>query len=203
MSSYRILGQISRELRSLLWESFQEDAAIRQVVQDEERIVMLNPTETLNDDANRLSLWLYRVEENEFVKNQPPRRSNGDNGNVALSAPPLSLDLSYLLTPVTGNPESDLHLLGKTLQIFYENSIVVLHNRDEDTREELKIILARISLEELTRIWEALHQPYRLSVCYTVRLARVDPDRRQLRSIIRESNRIYGQANNESGGLTS
>lgn len=193
MSSYRVLGQVSRRLRSLLWESFQEDAAIRQVVQDEERIVWSNPTETLEDSSNRLSLWLYRIEENEYVKNQSLRRVNGNDRNVALAVPPLSLDLSYLVTPVSGNPESDLHLLGKTLQVFYENSILVLHDSDEGTREELKLILARINLEELTRIWEALNQPYRLSVCYKVRLTRIEAERLRSSAVVSDSGRAYGR----------
>lgn len=193
MSSYRALGQVSRRLRSLLWESFRDDAAIRQVVQDEERIVWTNPTETLEDSSNRLSLWLYRIEESEYVKNQPLRRVNGNGRNVALAVPPLSLDLSYLVTPVTGNPESDLHLLGKTLQVFYENSVLVLHDSDEDTREELKLILARISLEELTRIWEALNQPYRLSVCYKVRLTRIEAERLRPTAVVSDSSRAYGR----------
>ena len=138
--------------------------------------------------------WMYRVEENEFVKNQPMRNMGTDSGRLALSQPPLGLDLSYLLTPVTGNPESDLHLMGKAMQVFYENSILVLHNPDEDTREELKIILARISLEELTRVWEALNQPYRLSVCYKVRLARIDPDRGRAASEIQFSQRTFAQS---------
>ena len=193
MSSYRVLGQVSRRLRSLLWESFQKDAAIRQVVQDEERIVWSNPTETLEDSSNRLSLWLYRIEENEFEKNKPPHRINGNDRKMALAVPPLSLDLSYLVTPVTGNPESDLHLLGKALQVFYENSILVLHDSDEGTREELKIILARISLEELTRIWEALNQPYRLSVCYKVRLTRIEAERLRSSAAVSDSVRAYGR----------
>jgi hypothetical protein len=34
--------------------------------------------------------------------------------------------------------------------------------------------LCQFSLEELTRIWNALSQPFRLSVCYEVRIVLVD-----------------------------
>jgi hypothetical protein len=35
-------------------------------------------------------------------------------------------------------------------------------------------VLARLTLEELTRVWEALREPYRLSVGYIVRVTRVE-----------------------------
>src|SRR3546814_6678239 len=41
-------------------------------------------------------------------------------------------------------------------------------------REQLHIQLFRMALEELTRIWEALNQPLRLSVVYQVRFVRLD-----------------------------
>jgi Pvc16 N-terminal domain len=39
------------------------------------------------------------------------------------------------------------------------------------------VIFCRLSLEELTRIWESLREPYRLSVCYLVRVTRIDSRR--------------------------
>ena len=40
--------------------------------------------------------------------------------------------------------------------------------------EDLGISLFRRTLDELSRVWEALQEPYRLSVCYQVRLTRID-----------------------------
>ncbi len=197
MSSYRVLAEVTKSLRDLLWDAFSKQAEIRALFESKDGIALTHPTDTKGDAGKRLSLWLYRIEENEFIKNQPLRRANGNESGLAV--PPLALDLSYLVTPFTKNPESDLQLLGKTMQVFYENSIYVINEPDEPVQEELKIILGRISLEEITRIWEALNEPYRLSVCYRVRVTRLEADRLRGAAPIVESNRGYGSKAREGG----
>lgn len=200
MSNYLVLAEVSKALRRMLWEAFSEDQdgpLTPQIVPSEQTIVFTNPTETLQDSANRLSLWLYRIEEDEFVKNQPLRRFSPVNGkprDSSLALPPLALDLSYLVTPVTGNAEHDLQLLGKTMQVFADNAIVSLRNEPDNVSEDLRVILGRISLEELTRIWEALNEPYRLSVCYRVRVTHIDLTRAVAVAPITDSNRSYGSS---------
>jgi hypothetical protein len=174
MSSYMIVAAVSEALRQILWEAFVADPVVHPIVGSESAIVFKNPTETAQDSANRLSLWLYQVTENEFVKNQPMFR---DNGHDQAQFPPLALNLYYLVTPFAPSGESDHLLLGKTMETLYGNAIVLLRDAVEDIAEELRIVLCRVTLEELTRIWEALREPYRLSVCYQVRVARVDSQR--------------------------
>ena len=63
------------------------------------------------------------------------------------------------------------------MHIFYDHAIIsapLLKGELEHTAEELKVDLCQFSLEELTRIWNALNQPFRLSVCYEVRIILVD-----------------------------
>jgi hypothetical protein len=174
MSSYSVLSGVSEALRTVLWEHYDADPVVRSIVGSEDAIVFTNPTETVQDSANRLSLWLYHLTENEFLKNQPPKRSNGDG----VQETPLALNLFYLLTPYAGSGQSDLLLLGLTMQALYDNAILLLQRPTEQEFVELRIILCRLSLEELTRIWEALREPYRLSICYQVRVALIDSQRR-------------------------
>jgi hypothetical protein len=169
-----VVAAVSEALRRILWEAFDTDAVIRPIVGSESAIVFKNPTETHRDSANRLSLWLYQVTENEFVKNQPMLKGNG---RTEAHFPPLALNLFYLLTPFAPSGESDHLLLGKAMQVMYDNATLFLKDATEDIAEELRIILCRLTLEELTRIWEALREPYRLSVCYQVRVMRVDSQR--------------------------
>jgi hypothetical protein len=173
MSSYMVVAAVSEALRQILWERFDGDGVIRPIVGSESAIVFRNPTETVRDSANRLSLWLYQITENEIVKNQPMLRSK-DDPNGRAQVPPLGLNLFYLVTPFASSGEADHILLGKTMQVLYDNAIVVLRDIANDIAEELRIILCRLTLEELTRIWEALREPYRLSVCYQVRVTQVD-----------------------------
>jgi hypothetical protein len=172
MSSYMVIAAVSEALRRILWEQFNLDNQIRPIVGSEAAIVFRNPTETARDSANRLSLWLYQITENEFMKNQPMLPNNG---NERLQFSPLTLNFFYLVTPFAPTGEGDHMLLGKTMQVLYDNAIVFL--RGNDIAEELRIILCRLTLEELTRIWDALREPYRLSVCYQVRVTSIDSQR--------------------------
>jgi hypothetical protein len=189
MSSYMVMAEVSRALQSILWDAFSQDNDIRSVVPSRNVIVFTNPTETVRDSANRLSLWLYQVTENEFLKNQP--RLRGDNGNRE-QFPPMALNLFYLVTPFAPSGDWDQLLLGKTMQVLYDNAIVVLANAVDRVWEELRIIFSRLSLEELTRIWDALREPYRLSVCYQVRVTRIDSQRQVENARIIERSPGYG-----------
>jgi hypothetical protein len=39
---------------------------------------------------------------------------------------------------------------------------------------EVRLTLNPLNLEEMTRIWNAFNQPYRLSVCYQVQVVSID-----------------------------
>jgi hypothetical protein len=176
MSSYHVLGAVSRALKRILVDAFLADPVLQPIVVNDAGIVFTNPKRTAENDAARLSLWLYQVSENEFVKNQPMLRGNGPE---TTSFPPLALDLSYLVTPMARAPTEDSNhlLLGKAMQALYDNATVLLVDPVEDVAEELHIVLCRFSILELAELWEALQEDYRLSVCYQVRVTRVDSTR--------------------------
>jgi hypothetical protein len=179
MSNYKVVAEVSRALQQILWEAFTADPVIAGIINRPEEIVFRNPTETARDSANRLSIWLHQICENEYVKNRPPLPTT--NGSQQTRIPPLALNLFYLVTPFApkGNPEAELLLLGKTMQVLYDNAIVFLRDDTpgEEVAEEVRIIFSRLSLEELTRIWEALREPYHLSVCYEIRVTHIDSSR--------------------------
>lgn len=179
MSSYHVIWTVSNTLQQLLWNEFAADPELKAIVGSQQAIVLSNPTDVQRDAANRLSLWLYQITENEYVKNQPPVRANGD---TTQQPPPLALNLFYLVTPFAGSAESDQVVLGKIMQVLYDNAILLVRNVPEGDFQELRIILCRLTLEELTRIWEALGEPYRLSVCYQVRVTQVESERQSGRA---------------------
>ncbi|MCG8346177.1 MAG: DUF4255 domain-containing protein [Chloroflexales bacterium] len=200
MSSYMVLAAVSDALRAILWEAIDQDPVLRPIVASQEAIVFRNPTETAKDSANRLSFWLYQVTEDEFVKNQPMLRASGrqNNGDEASHKrrdrfPPLALNLFYLATPYAPSSEADHLLLGKTMQVMYDNAIVLLRDEANQIFEELRIILCRLSLDDISRVWEALQEPYRLSVCYQVRVARVDSARTLTHARVIERAAKYGE----------
>ena len=173
MSDHNLIVNISNGLRRLLEEEF--EAAELPL-----EIVTKPPPEGGPGSDKQLSFWLYHITENEFVKNQPMITRSPQNGGNGSSVPqhlakfpPLALNLYYLLTPLAPQANKDQELIGKAMEVFYDNAIVFIRASDQ-TLHELRITLCRMALEELTRIWDALRQPYRLSVCYQVRVAQID-----------------------------
>lgn len=172
MSSYTVLHDVTVELRNLLWDSIKDDPMVKAFVPTEQAISFADPAATIEAGDARVSLWLYAVRVDEFRRNDPPVRL-ADN---EVKYPPLPLALSYLITPLgpRDNPAAAQLVLGNIMRTLYSNGITILSNPAQPVYEELKIFLAPLTLGELTAIWEALRQPYQLSVAYQVRIARID-----------------------------
>ena len=172
MSSYAVLRDVSNELRTLLWSSIKDDVMVNGFIATEQAISFADPAATMEAGDPRVSLWLYAVRVDEFRRNDPPVRVADNEWRY----PPLPLVLSYLITPLgpRDNPEAAQLILGNIMRTLYSNGITLLSNPAEPVYEELKISLSPLTLGELTAIWEALRQPYQLSVAYQVRIARID-----------------------------
>lgn len=183
--SHMVIAEVSEFLRHTLWLGFKEDATTSQLVGEEKNIVLSNPAEPVVDATRRLSLWLYQVSPNEHLRNAAPIRKREAKDDTAEFYPPLAVDLLYLLTPSTSKDLGDQQVLGRALQTFYDQSVLRMQSRETPDgapalfhSEELHVSLAPRTIEELAKVWEAMQQPYRLSVCYEVRVARIDSLRR-------------------------
>lgn len=155
-------------------------------------VTLLPPGDTLPEDVG-VNLYLYRVHENPGTRNQPWRgdRSHGPSAQVALG-----LQLHYLLTP-RGKP-SDANaangdvahtMLGVAMATLHQNPVLndihiqgfdadaVLSQQLKDSYEKVKIILSAVGIEDLSKIWATINQPYRLSVAYELSLIELPPER--------------------------
>jgi len=130
---------------------------------------------------NGLSVWLYRLARDEQLLNQPPRRV----GFEQLQPNPLPLRLHYLMTPIVTNtspndtPELEHLILGKVLQIFNDHPVlsgVDLRDDLTGTTTDLFVRLEPQSLEEITRVWDALERSYQLCVSYEVSVVMIESD---------------------------
>jgi len=121
----------------------------------------------------KINLYMFLLEENQTAKN----RDWTALGVGALEKPPLTLNLYYVLTPLAENFLDEHRALGEAMRILYDHSIIPTEDFQGDQAQlidELKIDLCPFTIEELTRIWSAFNQPYRLSVCYRVRIVTID-----------------------------
>lgn len=140
-------------------------------------VSLKTPAEMVKSHEQGLSLWLYQAQRDEQRLNLPAVRISA----TELRPPPLPMRLHYLLTPITdkrqGSPETEQLILGKVLQAFHTRP--TLRGTDlagvfEGTDAELQVRLEPLTLEEITRVWQALDESYQLSVSYEISLVDID-----------------------------
>lgn len=170
MSISTAMGLVSESLRSLLVGEMQLTPAVD--------VTILGPDE--GGGNRRVNLFLYKVQENPVLKNMDWQVKRGEPNQLV--PPPLSLNLFYLMTayapndPQTGNSSAH-EILGEGMRVFYENAIVpqaYLTPDLQDAREQIKIMLNSLDLEELSQVWNTFSEPFRLSVPYEVSVVQLD-----------------------------
>lgn len=178
--SHLVIGEVSEFMRNTLWLGLHEDSVTSQLVTDPRNIVLSNPAQPVGAQVVRqMSLWLYQVVPNEHLRNSAPVRRREAQDDTAEFQPPMAVNLQYLLTPSTGSDVGDQQVLGRALQIFHDQSVLVMPSTQTPQQsQDLHISLAPRTIEELAKVWEAMQEPYRLSVCYEVRAARIESLRR-------------------------
>jgi len=136
-------------------------------------VTLNNPAEFDEQEHEGVSVWLYLVERDPETLNCPPRRVSASQ---TLSRP-LPLRLHYLITPQvnfqTRERAADLEqlILGKILQVFHDDARLSgarLVNTLSGQPLEFLVRLETLTLEQITRVWEALDRPYQLCVSYEV-----------------------------------
>jgi hypothetical protein len=142
-------------------------------------VTLNNPEELAETEQEGVSVWLYLVERDGDTLNQHQRRFIQDR----VTPRPLPLRLHYLVTPQvdhkTRELASDLEqlILGKILQIFHDAcslSGARLVNTLSGRPFEFFIRLEPLSLEQITRVWDALDRPYQLCVSYEVSIVPIE-----------------------------
>ena len=122
-----------------------------------------------------VSLWLYRITRDADTLNRPPERISPNQYRRSA----LPLHLYYLVTPLVTKPEDRQTLIGRVLQLFNDNSVLsgaTLADSLAGSQEAFRVTLETLTLEELTRVWHSLAEPYDLSVSYEVQVVSIDSD---------------------------
>jgi hypothetical protein len=144
-------------------------------------ISLSSPQEMVLNNAEGVSVWLYRVVRDEEHVNVPPERLARDR----LRPTPLPVRLHYLMTPITNRlaltgPETEQVFMGKVLQAFHDHPIIRgIDLRDDfaGTTVELTIRLETLGLDQISLVWEALDGSYQLSVSYEVSVVNILSER--------------------------
>ena len=178
MSDYVVVSDVGDTLKKLLWNHLRADPGIySDIIASEDDITLLSPQEMEVGNSRKLSLFLYQITECPYLKNQEMERI--DSG--MLRSIPLPLVLSYLITPNTNDRKKDHILLGKVMQILYDNAIMkgsILQGTLAGTDDELHVVLYSLPFDEMVRLWQSFTEvSFKLSVCYQVTPVKIDSTR--------------------------
>lgn len=173
MANYTVIEAVSRALQRVLTEAL---AAVGGAVPPTAVLHNLRPPP--GGQPPVLTLFLYEVSEDPTVRNRDPMRQlepfNGGQ-RYRVTRPPLGLELRYLVTAWANDRNTEQLMIGRTMQSLYQRQ--VRRGADLDPQLDLPLLsitLAPLTLEERTRVWWSIQQPYQLSLNYEVRLVDVD-----------------------------
>lgn len=187
MASFSVIADVSSALQRLL------DA----------ELTPLGASARLNDLSAQvptsppvLTIFLYEVSEDAASRNRPDERRLVGTTAVEFTRAPMALLLKYLITPWSGDAATDQLILGRAMQVMYDNAIlegVQLQGSLASTNDTLKVTITPLSMDERTKVWYAVQRTYRLSSAYEVRVVNLDSRREpQQRPRVREYHRYTG-----------
>jgi len=193
------VAAVGETLISLLRDNIEE-------LSNHESIVLASPREAREIGGVSLSIFLYQVLENVYLKNQEPQVT----GPSSFSFPPVALDLYYMLTayPSENGQQTErtlqAHLLmGRVIQVLNDNPIltgsVLRGNLDPD--EELHVTITSPTLDDLTKIWGTFqdNSSFLPSICYLITPVMIDSGREMSvqRVVSKETDYAYMKAEKE------
>ncbi|MBE3638360.1 DUF4255 domain-containing protein [Mangrovicoccus algicola] len=178
MAGFGVIRDISRELRRQVFEAMETapevDFGLDGVLA---RLSLQPPTEGL-DAAVIASLYLYHVEVDRHLRNQRPLPDPA--ADDLFRNPPLPLQLRYLFTPVSAEEETNQLLLGRVIQHFHDHPRTAhlegtpLGDSHGGASPALRVRPDLLTLEQLSQIWNAFSQPYRVAVSLLVEVVAID-----------------------------
>jgi hypothetical protein len=140
-------------------------------------VAVLNDlSETTQFPVPTLTVFLYEIAEDPTSRNRPAVRSLPPGAPISRK-PPMALLLRYLITPWGADPETQHQMIGRALQVFYDDAIWTgeeLTGSLAGTADALQFTLTPLTLDQKSWIWYAIQKPYRLSLNYEVRVVNLD-----------------------------
>jgi hypothetical protein len=176
---YTSIVATSETLRERLRSGFRNDvgpSGLATLFSGTMDVSMASPRD-MRGTAQGLSMWLYRVERDENRLNDPPVQRPLPGGGVEIVPPPLPLRLHYLMTPLVDNgPDTEQRILGRVLQVFHMQPMLAGADLRGDligTDARIGVRLEALTLDETSRVWDALEGSFQLAVSYEVTLANI------------------------------
>ena len=179
MSAFTIINDISLEVRRRIFSSLNSAPGVTLNFTNETTNIVFTPPQETPDNGARLSLYLYHIGVNGEMRNR--RLLSREHHSDELLLPPLPLELRYIATPMDDEENNQL-IIGRLLQFIYDHA--TLDTIDGEPVENslsgtprLRITPDLMNVEQLSQLWNAFSQPFRLSIAFQVDVVAVDSAR--------------------------
>ncbi len=180
MSGFTVINDIALELRSRIFNAMNSAVGVSLGFTDEVSNIVLDPPKETPDSGTRIYLYLYHVGINNALRNQRmlPEPERDDE----LRLPPLPLELRFIATPAIDEENNQL-ILGRLLQFVYDNPRIdslggeAVGDSFGGGSRELRLTPDLLNVEQLSQLWNAFNQPFRLSLAFQVDVVAVDSAR--------------------------
>jgi hypothetical protein len=192
---YTALADAGKTLINVIWNDLKDDAEISKILSSVDQITLNPPTVQGVNSSQKVSVFLYLINESPFTRNLLPSKFTKQN-------PAIYLTLNYLLVANTGKAEDDQILIGRILKTIVDNPIVrksSLQGNLPDDLDELHFAFNPIPLDELVGLWNVLSQPYRLAVGCSVYSIKITPTNKTGEVPVLEKIVNYSQKSKENG----
>ena len=194
MNNYRIIFDISHTLAELLKEGMRNHH-FDNVSGENITIDFSSPSdiEGIQDETSaRLCIFIYQILENPHLKNQEREKINSNT----LKKVPLTLDVFFLLIPYAKQKKVEYEILGRAMQIFYDNAVLkgsILKEGLTDVDEEFRLMLHSLSFDDMTKLWSAFPEKgFKLSVCYKVTPVKIESTQKiEIKRVLKKETRYY------------
>jgi hypothetical protein len=123
-----------------------------------------------------VGIFLYRVEINPFLANLDWKRTVSSQ----LAAPPIGLNMHYLVTPYGPDVFEVQKTLGEVIRTFHDYPVIdaadpLLHGDLAGMTEELRIVPRPLPLNDMFELWKSFDKAsYRLALTYEVSTVVID-----------------------------
>jgi hypothetical protein len=171
MGDYSVIAEAGQAVVQMIWGAISADPSLVSLINSESLITLESPAEHVdNNDGALLSVYLYRIAEDPFMKN----RAGAEGPGGTQRRTPLSLDLYYLITPMLTDAYDRQVVLGKVMQVLYDRPSLdggALLGSMAASGDVVRMVLNPVPLNEVALVWQALEIPYMLCVSYVLRVA--------------------------------
>jgi hypothetical protein len=177
VSAHTIINDVTLELRRRIFSAMNSAVGVTLGFADEATNIVLEPPHKGPDSGTRMSLYLYHIGINNEQRNQRMLAQPGRDDELRLS--PLPLELKYLVTPID-DEESNQLIMGRLLQFVYDSPYIdsitnqAIGNSFGGASRVLRIVPDLLNVEQLSQLWNAFNQPYRLSLAFQVDVVALD-----------------------------